>query len=133
MYAGQIVETGMAEEVFAKPLHPYTQGLLDCIPIPGKTKPGEHLGSIPGIVPNLIGDLYGCTFRDRCAYAHEPCAPEDVGLNRIGPGRAYRCVLPHETDKPRRTTRPHDLAGEAADCARPHRTRERSLGREGGW
>src|SRR3546814_17805456 len=63
MYAGQIVETGMAEEVFAKPLHPYTQGLLDCIPIPGKTKPGEHLGSIPGIVPNLIGDLYGCPFR----------------------------------------------------------------------
>src|SRR3546814_16325438 len=40
MYAGQIVETGMAAEVFAKPLHPYTHGLPDCIPNPGKPKPG---------------------------------------------------------------------------------------------
>jgi peptide/nickel transport system ATP-binding protein len=50
MYAGEIVETGAALEVFEQPLHPYTQGLLECIPIPGRTKPGEHLGSIPGIV-----------------------------------------------------------------------------------
>ena len=54
MYAGQIVETGTATEVFEKPLHPYTQGLIDCIPIPGKTKAGEQLGSIPGIVPNWL-------------------------------------------------------------------------------
>jgi peptide/nickel transport system ATP-binding protein len=115
MYAGQIVETGTAEEVFAKPLHPYTQGLLDCIPIPGKTKRGEHLGSIPGIVPNLIGDLYGCTFRDRCAYARDACAPEDVDMRRIGAGRGYRCVLPPEMDKRRRTRRFDELAGEAAE------------------
>lgn len=49
MYAGQIVETGTVDELFAAPLHPYTQGLLQCIPIPGKTPRGEHLGSIPGI------------------------------------------------------------------------------------
>jgi peptide/nickel transport system ATP-binding protein len=92
MYAGQIVETGTVTEVFEQPLHPYTQGLLDCIPIPGKTKPGEHLGSIPGIVPTLIGDLSGCTFRDRCAYAQEACAGE-IDTRELGHGRGYRCLL----------------------------------------
>src|SRR3546814_20427296 len=111
MYAGQIVETGMAEEVFAKPLHPYTQGLLDCIPIPGKTKPGEHLGSIPRIVPNLLGDLYGCPFRDRCAYAHNPRPPGQLPSNRIRPGRAHRSLLPPELDKRRRTPPPDHPAG----------------------
>ena len=48
MYAGQIVETGTAVEIFANPRHPYTQGLLECIPIPGKTSPGAHLGFDPG-------------------------------------------------------------------------------------
>ena len=93
MYSGQIVETGTAVEVFEKPLHPYTQGLIDCIPIPGKTTPGEHLGSIPGIVPTQIGDLHGCTFRDRCAFARDRCAG-DVEENRLSAGRQFRCLLP---------------------------------------
>jgi len=95
MYSGQIVETGTAIEVFEKPLHPYTQGLIDCIPIPGKTKPGEQLGSIPGIVPTLVGDLSGCTFRDRCDFAQNECA-DDVGENVLGAGRQFRCILPAE-------------------------------------
>ncbi|MCG8545225.1 MAG: ABC transporter ATP-binding protein [Alphaproteobacteria bacterium] len=96
MYAGQIVEQGSADEVFTKPLHPYTQGLLDSIPIPGKTAPGEQLGSIPGIVPTLLGELSGCTFRDRCAYAHAGCTA-DIPLLDLGPGRGFRCNLPVET------------------------------------
>ena len=95
MYAGQIVETGTATEVFEKPLHPYTQGLIDCIPIPGKTKAGEQLGSIPGIVPNLVGDLSGCSFRDRCDFAQNECAG-DVSENVLGAGRQFRCILPEE-------------------------------------
>ena len=93
MYAGQIVEQGTADEIFARPMHPYTQGLLRCIPIPGRTKRGEHLGSIPGIVPNLIGDLSGCMFRNRCDYARAACAEGDVALTELSPGRGYRCVL----------------------------------------
>jgi peptide/nickel transport system ATP-binding protein len=93
MYAGQIVETGTVAELFARPMHPYTQGLLRCIPVPGKTRRGAHLGSIPGIVPNLIGDLIGCSFRNRCDYAHDACTTGDVALDEIAPGRAYRCLL----------------------------------------
>lgn len=93
MYAGQIVETGAVREVFGRPLHPYTQGLMRCIPIPGRTKPGEHLGSIPGLVPNMIGDMSGCAFRNRCPEVMAGCATADVGLNQIAPGQAYRCLL----------------------------------------
>jgi peptide/nickel transport system ATP-binding protein len=108
MYAGEIVESGTAAEIFSGPLHPYTQGLLECIPIPGKTRPGEHLGSIPGIVPNLIGDLRGCAFRDRCAYAYDACGEEDVAPRKLGPGRSFRCLLPEQVEK-RRPTRPEWL------------------------
>ena len=95
MYAGEIVEEGSVDEVFSAPLHPYTQGLLHCIPIPGKTPRGEHLGSIPGMVPSLIGNLRGCSFRERCPYALPACADE-VALTELGPGRAYRCLLSPE-------------------------------------
>jgi peptide/nickel transport system ATP-binding protein len=97
MYAGQIVEQGAAKQVFENPTHPYTQGLLECIPIPGKTRRGEHLGSIPGIVPSLVGDLRGCRFADRCNYAMAECSAADVELRPgIEDGHLYRCVLSAE-------------------------------------
>jgi peptide/nickel transport system ATP-binding protein len=99
MYAGQVVEQGTAEEVFGDPLHPYTRGLMDCIPVPGKTKRGEHLGSIPGMVPSLVGAFHGCHFRDRCPHAHDRCAPDPIHLNWIGEGRGYRCVLSPEESR----------------------------------
>jgi peptide/nickel transport system ATP-binding protein len=92
MYCGQVVETGTAVEVFSRPLHPYTQGLLRCIPVPGKVEPGSDLGSIPGLVPTPIGVLRGCMFRNRCPKSRPECAVEDQPLRRIGPGRALRCV-----------------------------------------
>jgi peptide/nickel transport system ATP-binding protein len=94
MYAGQIVETATAAALFERPLHPYTQGLLRCIPVPGKTKRGAPLGAIPGLVPDLVGDLAGCSFRNRCAYAYAGCAASNVGLKEPSPGHAYRCLLP---------------------------------------
>ena len=95
MYAGRIVETGRVEEVFNNPLHPYTQGLINCIPVPGKTARGTRLGSIPGIVPTLVGETQGCSFRNRCAYAGAACEIDDP-LVELAPGRSYRCVLPED-------------------------------------
>jgi peptide/nickel transport system ATP-binding protein len=96
MYAGEIVETGSAREVFARPTHPYTQGLLRCIPMPGRTKRRARLGSIPGLVPSLIGDIKDCAFRNRCPYAFEDCARTRVTLTELSPGRACRCLLSPE-------------------------------------
>jgi peptide/nickel transport system ATP-binding protein len=92
MYAGEVVEAGPAAAIFAHPRHPYTRGLIDCIPVPGRTRPGERLGVIPGVVPSLVGDLTGCAFRDRCGFARPACA--EPPPRREGPEQhAWRCVL----------------------------------------
>ena len=93
MYAGQIVEIGPVKDIFTRPLHPYTQGLLRCIPIPGRTRPGEHLGSIPGMVPSLIGKIEGCAFRNRCPHAFAPCVTTEVTLAEPTGEHGYRCLL----------------------------------------
>ena len=97
MYAGQIVESGTAVQIFDAPTHPYTQGLLECIPIPGKTARGSHLGSIPGIVPSLVGAMQGCHFASRCRYTGKNCHTGDIALRASASiGHVYRCVLTPE-------------------------------------
>ena len=93
MYAGKAVETGTSQEVFDQPTHPYTQGLIQCIPVPGRTSTDGRLGSIKGMVPALIGDLRGCMFRNRCAYVSEKCHASEIHFNEISSGRGYRCLL----------------------------------------
>ncbi|MCC2097063.1 MAG: ABC transporter ATP-binding protein, partial [Hyphomicrobiales bacterium] len=94
MYAGQVVETGSSADVFRRPTHPYTRGLLDCIPHPGQSATRNKLGSIPGIVPSLVGKIDGCTFRNRCAYAFDDCAKGSVELRDVqGESHSYRCLL----------------------------------------
>ena len=96
MYAGRIVETGSSRQIFAAPAHPYTQGLIDCIPYPGKTERRTALGSIPGIVPSLVGDAPGCMFRNRCAMAEERCREGGNVERSVEDGHSYRCVHPVE-------------------------------------
>jgi peptide/nickel transport system ATP-binding protein len=91
MYAGEIVESATAASLFRDPRHPYTRGLMASIPIPGRTPPGAKLGSIPGIVPSLIGDVRGCAFRDRCAHAFAACS-ETVPW-RDDADHGWRCTL----------------------------------------
>ncbi|MEP1765142.1 MAG: ABC transporter ATP-binding protein [Sulfitobacter sp.] len=91
MYAGELVETGPAQDVFAVPSHPYTRGLLRCIPQPGKTARGVPLGTIPGIVPSLIGEISGCAFRTRCAHAQADCRG-DIPIRGIA-NHDFRCVF----------------------------------------
>jgi len=97
MYAGQVVETGTAAEVFGAPRHPYTRGLLDCIPIPGKTKRGERLGTIPGMVPSLVGHMRGCHFAGRCNFVIDECRAAPIPLEAApGSGHSVRCIRADE-------------------------------------
>lgn len=96
MYAGQVVEAGTVEQIFEDPLHPYTQGLLACLPVPGRTAPMARLPSIPGMVPPLIGPQTGCSFRDRCRYARAECEGA-IDLRSTEAGHAYRCIQDERT------------------------------------
>jgi oligopeptide/dipeptide ABC transporter ATP-binding protein len=93
MYAGEIVERAPAGELFANPSHPYTRGLLASIPVPGKVKRGERLGSIRGTVPHIAPGFAGCAFRDRCDHAVASCA-QDAPLQDAGLDHHYLCRLP---------------------------------------
>jgi oligopeptide/dipeptide ABC transporter ATP-binding protein len=95
MYAGRIVEQADVKALFAKPLHPYTQGLLGSIPILGQIK--ELLDVIPGSVPNLIDLPPGCRFAPRCRartdYQLSICADQEPDLNEAASGHVVRCWL----------------------------------------
>ena len=92
MYAGEVVESAPVADLFARPSHPYTQGLLASVPVPGKVRRDAPLGSIPGTVPRIPPGFTGCGFRDRCAHAMQECAT-DVPLQMRGPGHSYLCRL----------------------------------------
>jgi oligopeptide/dipeptide ABC transporter ATP-binding protein len=95
MYAGEIVEETDTKTLFRKPLHPYTQGLHDSIPILGEVK--ERLETIHGSVPNLIGISGHCRFAPRCKsreeYKLEVCWNMEPSLIEIEKGHKVRCFL----------------------------------------
>ena len=99
MYAGKIVETGTGTDVFRHPHHPYTQGLLRCMPTHAPHTGDRRLGSIPGLVPSLIGEIKGCSFRNRCDQAQSACAQADLALREASPGHFYRCLLDAEASR----------------------------------
>ncbi len=93
MYAGRVVESGPAAELFGQPTHPYTHGLLACVPVPGKIARGEPLGSIPGTVPKIGPGYTGCAFRERCSQAMPACSAGDVPLRDKTAAHRYECHL----------------------------------------
>jgi oligopeptide/dipeptide ABC transporter ATP-binding protein len=92
MYAGEVVETAGVADLFARPTHPYTMGLLASVPAPGRLRRGERLGSIPGTVPRIQTGFAGCAFRDRCAHAMPECATA-APWRPVGTGHDVRCWL----------------------------------------
>jgi oligopeptide/dipeptide ABC transporter ATP-binding protein len=91
MYAGEVVEFSDASRIFKKPLHPYTEGLLNSIP--RKYREEGRLEAIPGDVPDLRSPPSGCRFHPRCKYAFERCAAERPHLVEPEPGRMAACFL----------------------------------------
>jgi oligopeptide transport system ATP-binding protein len=91
MYAGEVVETGTADDIFYRPQHPYTIGLLASVPRLDRVSDDE-LHAIPGNPPNLQDLPDGCRFRDRCTEAMEKCTLPPPVI-RLDEGRTCRCFL----------------------------------------
>jgi peptide/nickel transport system ATP-binding protein len=92
MYAGEVVESAPTAELFAAPRHPYTLGLLRCVPVPGKIRRDQPLGAIRGTVPRIGPDFTGCAFRERCDFADATCE-RAVPRRQAGAEHDYLCRL----------------------------------------
>jgi len=92
MYASKVVEYADVKELFASPLHPYTQGLFKSRPAIGTPK-GKKLTIIPGSVPNPLRFPTGCKFHPRCPKAIDACKVKEPELRELRPGHWVRCDL----------------------------------------
>lgn len=88
MYAGEIVEKASVEELFRSPQHPYTKGLLQCIPVPGRK---GRLVSIQGQPPKLYEEKEGCKFAERCPEYQEKCRGKST-LKEVAPDHFVSCI-----------------------------------------
>ncbi len=93
LYAGELVEEGPAASVFRDPRHPYTVGLMRCVPAFGRRKDQGRLETIPGFPPSPGSIVGRCVFSDRCANATERCGREAPPLQDLD-GRLSRCFYP---------------------------------------
>lgn len=94
MYAGQVVEEATVEELFARPRHPYTQGLIRSIPrIDLAATHKQRLEAIGGTVPKLIDPAPGCRFAPRCKYATAACVAATPALREVGTDHRVACIL----------------------------------------
>jgi len=104
LYAGDLVEEGPARQVFDDPRHPYTVGLLRCIPRRGQRKDSDRLDTIPGFQPATGHTLKGCVFAPRCALAQDRCRESDPPFFEVGELRTSRCFFHDQApDLPRAT------------------------------
>lgn len=99
MYAGKIIEYGTVEDIFYRPKHPYTKGLLDSIPHFETGHRLTQLNTIPGLVPNLYNLPQGCRFRDRCKNAIETCALKEPNLENLRGIHKVACYNPVQSDQ----------------------------------
>jgi oligopeptide transport system ATP-binding protein len=94
MYAGRLMETADVYELYRRPAHPYTKGLLDSIP--RLDQKGQTLAAIGGLPPNLLRMPTGCPFNPRCRYVQEVCRQDLPELREIVPGRRSACHFAEE-------------------------------------
>ena len=97
MYAGELVEEGPITEVFRNPRHPYTRGLLSCIPTLGADKNSRPLTAIPGQVPSILNRPKGCVFQPRCKFAQaDRCSQDPLPTLDMSPQHHVKCVRASE-------------------------------------
>ncbi len=92
MYAGKIVESGEKTRLIDEPLHPYTKGLLDAVPVPDPSKRRVN-PVVPGEPPDPVNPPSGCRFHPRCPYAKEECKRIEPELKSVDDDRKVACIL----------------------------------------
>jgi len=95
MYLGRLVELADSETLISKPLHPYTQALIEAIPVPDPTAPKLKV-EIKGEIPNATDVPPGCSFNPRCPYATDRCRTEEPKLREVEPGHWVACHYAEE-------------------------------------
>jgi peptide/nickel transport system ATP-binding protein len=88
MYCGSICEEASVDEIYANPLHPYTQALMAAVP-----KPGQEFQSVGGFLPSLIDTQDKCQFQPRCNYCRDICKEQSPGTREVSPGHFVTCHL----------------------------------------
>jgi len=96
MYGGKLMEVGPAEDIFARPMHPYTEGLIGCVP--NIKMDQEKLVSMPGSPPDLVNPPAGCRFSPRCPKAIDICSEKEPELKTLKNGRQVACWLHDEVN-----------------------------------
>ena len=98
MYLGKLVEVGPADEVYLRPAHPYTQGLINSAPVPDpQAERAKVRAGVSGELPSAINPPSGCRFRTRCPLAQDICAAEEPRLRSFGLGHMAACHFPLQT------------------------------------
>ena len=92
MYLGQLVETSESGELFRRPLHPYTKGLLDAVPIPSLKAKKLSTEVMRGELTSPVDPAPGCRFAARCPYATDACRGRDIPLKEVEPGHFVSCT-----------------------------------------
>jgi peptide/nickel transport system ATP-binding protein len=91
LYGGHVAESGSSRDIFNHPQHPYTRGLMNAIPQPGRR--GRKMATIPGTVPSNPGAMIGCAFAPRCEFAMPRCSQEIPSIYPLGGDHASACFL----------------------------------------
>ncbi len=101
MYLGKLVEVGSGDDIYQRPAHPYTAGLINTIPIPDPqaAKARSEVG-IQGELPSALNPPSGCRFRTRCPFLQERCVEEEPQLRSFGPGHIAACHFPLQGYEP---------------------------------
>jgi peptide/nickel transport system ATP-binding protein len=115
LYAGELVEEGPTQEILSNPRHPYTVGLLRCIPRGGLRKDRGKLDTIPGFLPPIGAHLPACVYVHRCALAQDVCRTDKPPDYRVGPAHTSRCHFHEEAQELPRATDPAPVTAAGID------------------